>query len=439
MNQFLFIGLPYIALIVIVVGSIYRYRTNKFSYSSLSSQFLESRALLWGSAPFHVGILIILVGHLIPVFLPGLWESLTANRAFLVTVEIVGVIAAFLALVGLGVLITRRITSAKLQEVTSSTDLVILFLLIAQVVVGIFVATNNRWGAAWSTNTTTPYLWSLVTLQPNTNYIGALPPAVKLHLVMAWIIFMLVPFSRLVHLFSLPVSYLWRPYIKVVWNNPRRLHAMQRLPDHHVEDSRRYFLRGALGVGGAVILLSIGVLDRLITFFRGPDMTTEDQAELLEKKLERLEITAQQRELELERLRKDYIHVAQMSQLSEQDGKYFIDYQMRPALAFKDADGMPILISAKCTHLGCTVAQTLDKDGRLLCPCHMSYFDVITGEPNPGSPATAPLPRLGWVLMDTAGEIVATRGPGGAIQGEVDVAKLDTLGVYIAKQFPGTA
>jgi len=313
-----------------------------------------------------------------------------------------------------------------------------LLLLIAQVVVGIIVATNNRWGAAWSTNTTTPYLWSLATLQPSTNYIGALPAAVKLHLILAWIIFMLVPFSRLVHLFSLPIGYLWRPYIKIVWNNPRRLHALQQM-SHRIEDSRRYFLRGAVGVGGAAVLLSMGVLDRLIMFFRGPDMTTDEQAELLEKKLERLEITAQQRELELERLRKDYIHVAQMNQLSDQDGKYFIDYQMRPALAFKDERGMPLLISAKCTHLGCTVAKTLDKNDRLLCPCHMSYFDVKTGEPTPGSPTDVPLPRLGWVLMDAAGEIVATKGPDGEVQGEVDSANLDSLGVYIAKQYQETA
>jgi len=437
-DAFFFIGLPYIAVFVMVFGSLYRYYSNRFSYSSLSSQFLESKRLLWGSMPWHLGILIILIGHLIPIFAPELWQALTANFYFLITVEVVGVIAAFLSLVGLAVLLYRRLTSAKIQAVTTSADLTVLGLLIFQILVGITVATGYRWGAAWSTSTTTPYLWSLVTLQPNTDYILGLPPTVKLHLIVAWIIFLLVPFTRLVHLFSLPIAYLWRPPIKVVWTNPRRLFAADAAIQKK-EEARRYFLRGALGLATAGLLLSVGVLDKLVRFFRGPEMTKEEKAELLNKKLERLKMTAKERKLELERMRNPYIQVAPLAQLNQKDGKYFIDYQMRPALAFKDPDGLPLLISAQCTHLGCTVASTLDKDRRLLCPCHVSYFDVETGRPEAGSPAKTPLPHLGWVLMDPNGEIVATQGPDGKREGTPDGNKLDTYSVYIAKQFEETA
>ena len=434
LDVFFFVALPYLALAVMVAGSTYRYHYNRFSYSSLSSQLLESKRLRWGSVPWHVGILVLFVGHLVPMLVPGLWQSLTANFAFLIAVEAIGLVAAFIAVFGLSVLIFRRLTSGKIQAVTTPADLLVLGLLLTQVLLGIAVATGFRWGAQWSTSTIAPYLWSLFTLQPNIDYIAGLPPTVKVHFLLAWFIFLAVPFTRLVHIFAIPLGYLGRPFIKVVWANPRRFEATPKAV-LEASESRRYFLRGALGVGGAGMLLSVGVMDKIARFFRGPEMTPEEEVELLKKRRERLEMSADQRELELERIRKDYIHIAQVAELKPRDGKYFIDYQMRPALAFLREDGLPLLISAKCTHLGCTVASSLDKNNRLLCPCHVSYFDVQTGKPAPGSPAKTPLPMLGWVIMNPAGEIVASQGSDGVVQGEVKEADLNSCGVYIAKQF----
>jgi nitrate reductase gamma subunit len=432
-EQFLFIGLPYLAMAVMVGGSIYRYKVQRFSYSALSSQFLESQQLRFGTLPFHIGVLILLVGHLIPVFLPGVWQALTSIPVFLIAVEVIGVIAAFLTLVGLAVLFYRRVSSAWIEAVTSTGDLVLLLLLLAQVLVGIGVATGARWGASWSTSTTTPYLWSLVTLSPQPEYVAGLPPTVKLHLGLAWLILLIVPFTRLVHVFSFPLAYLWRPPQKVVWTTHRPLNAVVKAL-HQVNDSRRHFLHGMAGLGAAAFLLSIGALGQLGKFFRGPSMTAQQEAELLNKKLERLELAAAERKLEIERLSSDYILVAALGTLNERDGKYFTDYQMRPALAFKDENGLPLLISAKCTHLGCTVASTIN-NGRILCPCHVSWFDVKTGKPDPGAPAKIPLPRIGWVLKDPVGNIVASQRPDGSIEGSVDVAQAAGYGVYIAKQF----
>ncbi|MBI2422727.1 MAG: respiratory nitrate reductase subunit gamma [Candidatus Hydrogenedentes bacterium] len=437
LEQFLFIGLPYIAFAIMVVVSIYRYRVQRFTYTALGSQFLEGNQLRWGSLAWHAGILVILIGHLIPVIAPGLWKALASVPAFLITVELMGIIAAFLSLTGLVVLFCRRVASARVSAVTSTADLLLLLLLIAQVLVGISVASGARWGAAWSASTTTPYLWSLATLHPQTEYITGLPPTVRLHLVLAWCIFLIVPFTRLVHVFSVPVAYLWRPPQKVVWTTrlpqPMGAHTMQL-----AQDTRRYFLRGALGTAGAAFLLSVGALDRLGRFFRGPAMDQAHQAELLQKKLQRLELAAAERALEIERIEKQYIFVAQLSELSDKDGKYFTDYHMRPALAFKDASGLPLLISAKCTHLGCTVASTM-VGGRILCPCHVSWFDVKTGKPAPGAPAKVPLPHIGWVLMDAQGNLVASQGATGERAGEIDMAQAGNLGVYIAKQFEETA
>jgi Rieske Fe-S protein len=148
-------------------------------------------------------------------------------------------------------------------------------------------------------------------------------------------------------------------------------------------------------------------------------------------------MTAEERELQLERLRNPYIRVARVGELSETQGKYFIDYQMRPALAFRDDDGLPLLISAKCTHLGCTVASEVDGRGRLLCPCHVSYFDLESGAPEPGSPAKAPLPKLGWVLRDAEGNVVASRSPAGQLVGEPFTDLLESYDVFIARSFEG--
>jgi nitrate reductase gamma subunit len=436
-EQFVFIGLPYLSALLLVGGSIYRYRVQRFTYSALSSQFLESRQLRFGTLPFHVGILILLIGHVLPVLAPGPWQAITSIPAVLLLVEVLGVIAAFLALTGLAVLLYRRIADPRVEAVTTTADLLLLGLILMQVLVGIAVATGARWGAVWSTSTTTPYLWSLVMLQPKPEYILGLPPTVKLHLALAWCIFLIVPFTRLVHVFSFPLAYFWRAPQKVVWTTHRPLSAVVQML-HQVNDSRRHFLRGALGSAAAAFLLGVGVLGNVGRFLRGPSMSSEEEAELLNKKLERLELAAAERRLEIERIRQQYILVASLGALSDKDGMYFTDYQMRPALAFKDELGLPLLISAKCTHLGCTVASTID-NGRILCPCHISWFDVKTGVPNPGAPAKIPLPRIGWVLMDPQGSIVASQGPDGVLQGSVDVAQAAGYGVYIAKEFEETA
>ena len=433
-TSFFYIGLPYIALFSLVVVSIVRYRSSRFSYSSLSSQFLESRQLLWGSAPWHIGIFIIFVGHLLPFLFPALWQSVTSHVAVVLGLEVVGIIAAFMGLIGLVVLLVRRLLSRHIQAVTTPVDLVVLGLFIAQVLVGIQTAAGHRWGSMWSVQTTTPYLWSLLTFQPDVTFVESLPPTVRLHIVLAWFIVLLLPFSRLVHIFSLPLQYLWRAPQQVIWTNARRLQHLAPVVKT-AQESRRLFLKGVVGLGSAGGLLTVGVMDKLVRFFSGPNMTTEEQATLLKKRLERLEMTAEERELELERMRNEYILVAQLKDLSPKDGKYFIDYQMRPALAYRDTAGLPLLISAKCTHLGCTVASTVDTNGRLLCPCHMSFFDVATGVPQPGSPATKPLPLLGWVVMDETGKILVSRGPDGKSEGEVPREKLDNCKVYIAKRY----
>ena len=436
-DAFLFVGLPYLAMGTAVIAGVRRARNNRFSMSSRSSQFLEDRQLLWSSAPWHIGILVVLLGHLVAGFLPQVWSSILTVAGVLITIETVGVACSLLAIAGLGLLIYRRITSARVQAVTTPADLLVVALLMAQLFVGLLSALSLRYGSVWATGTVVPYFWGLITLTPDLTYVADFPMLFKLHLVGAWLILLALPFTRLMHLLAVPLPYLWRAPQLVVWNTTRRRqHAAAATIQ---AESRREFLKGAAGVAGATGLLALGVSEKTVNFFKGPRPDLEAETALLQKKLQRLQQTAEERQLELERQRSDLILVAQYAELAENKGRYFIDYAMAPGLAFKGKDGLPIVISAKCTHLGCTVGSDLDSQGRIMCPCHISYFDVQTGSPNEGAPAKAPLPQIGWALVDSAGKIVANRGPGQARPAKVDVALLATCSLYITKPGRGLA
>ncbi|MDE1920439.1 MAG: Rieske (2Fe-2S) protein [Candidatus Omnitrophica bacterium] len=139
--------------------------------------------------------------------------------------------------------------------------------------------------------------------------------------------------------------------------------------------------------------------------------------------------------MQLQRLGQDRIYVTSIDSLSPVKGIYFIDYFMRPGLAFCDDNGLPIVISAKCTHLGCTVGNNVDSKGLILCPCHLSRFNIKTGAPIPGSPAKKPLPHLGWALVDAKGKILLTEDPEGRRQGTTDMDTLDGSSLYILKKY----
>ncbi len=217
LNNFSLIALPYIALFVFVIGSIWRYRSTRFKFSSLSSQFLEGRQLFWGSVPFHIGILFLFFGHLIAFLIPRSVLAWNAHPVRLVLLEVTAFIFGIAVLIGLGNLLYRRITSPRIAVVTSKMDYIIIALLLVQVFSGLWVAYNFRWGSSWFASVLTPYLWSIFSLQPDISAVAALPWVIKSHIIGAFLIVLLIPFSRLVHFLVPPIDYLWRPYQRVIW------------------------------------------------------------------------------------------------------------------------------------------------------------------------------------------------------------------------------
>ncbi|MBI4283681.1 MAG: respiratory nitrate reductase subunit gamma [Chloroflexi bacterium] len=218
LETFLFAVFPYLALVIMIVGLIWRYTTNQFSYSSVSSQFLENRQLFWGSVPWHYGIILILLAHLVGIVLPNSVRAINAVPLRLYILEGTALALGISLLIGLLVLMLRRGVSASVRVMTSPMDVVLLIVLLAQVVTGILTAVFYRWGSAWFIQTATPYFWSLFTLSPKVEYMMALPLLSKLHAINAFVLVALFPFSRLVHILSVPLAYLWRPYQIVMWH-----------------------------------------------------------------------------------------------------------------------------------------------------------------------------------------------------------------------------
>lgn len=214
MDSLLFVAFPYVAMIVFLIGTIWRYQTG-YKYSSLSSQFLETKKLYLSSVPFHVGILVILLGHLIGFLFPSLFLSLGGSG--LITFEVIALAFGVSAVVGLASLIIRRLSSDRLMMVTNKMDIVIELLLLAQFVLGIYIALALSWGSAWYASVLVPYLWSVFTFSPDIAAVSLMPVVLKLHVFGGFLIILLIPSSRLVHFLVAPFHYITRPYQVVRW------------------------------------------------------------------------------------------------------------------------------------------------------------------------------------------------------------------------------
>jgi nitrate reductase gamma subunit len=221
-DMLMFTVLPYLALGIFLIGSIFRYKSRGFQVSSLSSQFLEGRKLFWGSQPFHWGILILFFGHLIAFLFPSSVLAWNGKPFRLMLLEGTGFAAALLVLFGLVLLIQRRLSSTKVLMVTNKMDLLVYILLLVQVFSGVGTAYFVRWGSSWFASTLTPYLWSVLVFNPQAAAVEALPWLIKVHIASAFIMIAIIPFTRFMHFLVAPLDYLWRSYQQVYWNWNRK-------------------------------------------------------------------------------------------------------------------------------------------------------------------------------------------------------------------------
>ncbi|MFO0590038.1 MAG: respiratory nitrate reductase subunit gamma [Polyangiaceae bacterium] len=217
----LFGALPYLAIGLMLVVSIQRYRRDGFTVTSLSSEFLESRWLFWGSVPFHLGILIVFFGHVTGFLIPSGVIAWNGTPARLLVLESTGLCAGIVTLVGLVILMIRRASDARLRAVTSPVDVAVYVILLFQVITGLWIALGYRWGSAWYTHVLVPYLRSLFLLQPDVKVMADMPLVVRLHVIGAFTLFATFSATRLVHMLVAPIPYLWRRTQLVLWNRRR--------------------------------------------------------------------------------------------------------------------------------------------------------------------------------------------------------------------------
>lgn len=217
LEPLLFGVMPYAVFLNFFIFTIHRYRSEAFTYSSLSSQFLENRKHFWGLAPFHFGIVVVLAGHFLAFLIPGeilLWNSQPLR---LYALEITGLSFALLAIVGLLGAMRRRLSDSKVLSVTTRVDWLVDALLLFQLGTGVYIATIHAWGSSWFAASMAPYLWSLVKFSPDISFLATMPLVVKLHIINFYLLIGIFPFTRLVHILVAPNPYFWRRPQIVRW------------------------------------------------------------------------------------------------------------------------------------------------------------------------------------------------------------------------------
>lgn len=225
MHNFLFGIYPYIALAVLAIGSIARYERDPFTWKSKSSQLLRRKQLILGSVLFHIGVLTIFFGHLVGLLSPiVIWDMLgISHTAKQLLAVIVGGVAGVAALVGGILLLHRRLMDPRIRATSNFADIAILVLLLTQLVLGlgtIFVSLQHLDGGEMVRLMT--WAQAIFTFQPNAadNIIG-IHWLFQLHLVLGLTIFLLFPFTRLVHMLSAPLRYVIRPGFQIVRTRKR--------------------------------------------------------------------------------------------------------------------------------------------------------------------------------------------------------------------------
>lgn len=231
MNQFIyqlaFGWFPYLAVTVMVVGSILRFDRDQYGWRSQSSQFLRRRQMRWGSNLMHLGILVLLGGHLVGLMTPiAVFDALGVSHGFKQLMAlVVGGLAGVAAWIGTTLLLHRRLFDPRIRRSSSFGDIAVLVLLWMQITLGVATA----WWTVEHLDGSEMVLfmgWAqgLATLDPDAaDLIIDSALVYKLHIILGLVLFMITPFTRLVHVFSAPIWFLFRPGWQLVrTRNPRR-------------------------------------------------------------------------------------------------------------------------------------------------------------------------------------------------------------------------
>ncbi len=220
LNTFFFGVYPYIAIAVMIVGSIIRYDREPYSWRAGSSQLLRRKQLMWGSNLFHIGILFLFFGHFVGLLTPhAVYEIVISAEAKQLLAIIAGSIAGIICFVGLTLLVHRRLFDPRIRVTSTGMDVAILLILWVQLVLGLLTVPFSLQHADGQVMLAlSEWAQRIITfrIDGTADLVAGLAFPYKAHLVLGLTIFLLFPFSRLVHIWSVPVKYLARSGYQVV-------------------------------------------------------------------------------------------------------------------------------------------------------------------------------------------------------------------------------
>ncbi len=204
---------PYISLSILILGGIYRYVKNPYSWNSESSEILEKGSLKYGSVLFHYGIILALIGHVGGLLVPQpLYNAVGFTENYhLVVATYTGILFGGVAFLGLLLLTWRRLGQVRVFSTSSLSDIITLALLLIVVGLGTYNVTFAPYGNVL--HDIAPWLRSIFVFAPAPELLDRVPLTYKAHFVAVWTLFAFYPFSRLVHITSVPITYIYRVYI----------------------------------------------------------------------------------------------------------------------------------------------------------------------------------------------------------------------------------
>lgn len=216
-DQLLWVIFPYVCMVVFIVGHIFRYRYDQFGWTAKSSEFFEKKQLMIGSLLFHLAIIPVFFGHVAGLGIPKSWTRALGISDHLYHMGAVygGGFFGVVTLIGMFLLTFRRISHKTVRRMSSTSDMIVNTLLVLIVFIGVYASlvTNNILPGFDYRDSISVWFRSLFTLNPNASIMAGAPLTFKMHIFLGFLIFALWPFTRLVHVWSVPLNYVGRSYI----------------------------------------------------------------------------------------------------------------------------------------------------------------------------------------------------------------------------------
>ncbi|RBQ15214.1 respiratory nitrate reductase subunit gamma [Spongiactinospora rosea] len=212
----LWIVTPYATLLIFVLGLVWRFRYDRFGWTTRSSQLYEHQLLRIASPVFHFGLLFVIVGHVVGLLVPERWTRAVGitEATYHMSALVVGAIAGICTLAGIALLIYRRRTTGPVFMATTRNDKAMYVVLTAAILAGLLTTLlTSAFGEHDYRHTVSPWFRGIFVFQPDAAAISAAPWPYKLHTAIGMLLFAIFPFTRLVHAFAAPLTYPFRPYI----------------------------------------------------------------------------------------------------------------------------------------------------------------------------------------------------------------------------------